>query len=161
MTDDSALIRIKTGSDQWNLLRVQDIICVKSFFGQRDTVAFCTSDHQFTETGRNILTISELLKQQHFLFANKYCLVNMRYVIRIENICSDDNPSHSESVSQLTHGYGLINVRNIVEKYNGLYYQETADGKYSTTVSIPILRDSVGAIIRQPASFERYEPNIN
>ncbi|MBR4182858.1 MAG: GHKL domain-containing protein [Lachnospiraceae bacterium] len=83
------------------------------------------------------------------------------FVIRIENICSDDNPSHSESVSQLTHGYGLINVRNIVEKYNGLYYQETADGKYSTTVSIPILRDSVGAIIRQPASFERYEPNIN
>ena len=57
------------------------------------------------------------------------------FVIRIENICSDDNPSHSESVSQLTHGYGLINVRNIVEKYNGLYYQ--------------------------PASFERYEPNIN
>ena len=80
MTDDSALIRIKTGSDQWNLLRVQDIICVKSFFGKRDTVAYCTSDKQLTEFGRNILSISDELREQHFIFANKYCLVNMRHV---------------------------------------------------------------------------------
>ena len=82
MTRDSALIRIKTGPDQWNLLRVQDIICVKSFFGQRDTVAFCTPSQQFTETGRSILTVSEILKEQHFIFANKYCLVNMRHVVQ-------------------------------------------------------------------------------
>ena len=79
---DSALIRIKTGPDQWNLLRINEIICIRSFFGKRDKIAFCTASHELIETGRNILSISEELKKHHFTFVNKYCLVNMRHVIQ-------------------------------------------------------------------------------
>ena len=80
------------------------------------------------------------------------------FVLRIENTLNTDNRLPAKNSPDLVHGYGLINVKEIVSKYNGIYYQKTSDDIYSTTISIPILRDSVGAIIRQPAAFEKYEP---
>ena len=82
MSHDSALMRVRTGPDQWNLLRIADIICISSFIGKRDLISFCTSDHEYVESGRNIYTLGETLKDQHFVFANKNCLVNMRHVIQ-------------------------------------------------------------------------------
>lgn len=82
MSHDSALLRVKTGPDQWNLIRIADIICICSFRGKRDKIAFCTSDREYNESGRNIYTLGEALKDQHFVFANKNCLVNMRHVIQ-------------------------------------------------------------------------------
>ena len=81
------------------------------------------------------------------------------FIIHIENICCNNLISPDKKQSQLIHGYGLINVKDIVAKYNGFYFQESTEEKYSTTISIPILRDSVGSIIRQPASFGKYEPS--
>ena len=80
------------------------------------------------------------------------------FVLHIENPCIPDSNNIKDS-DQLIHGYGLLNVKEIVSKYNGIYFQETDDGIYKTTVSIPILRDSVGNIIRQPSSFENYKPS--
>ena len=99
-------------------------------------------------TARNIppYVSLKLVTKQHF------------FILQIENTIKKKNHLLTKNSSDLIHGYGLINVKEIVSKYNGIYYQETANEKYSTTISIPILRDSVGAIIRQPASFEKYEP---
>ena len=80
------------------------------------------------------------------------------FVLHIENPCIPNSNNIKDS-DQLIHGYGLLNVKEIVSKYNGIYFQETDDGIYKTTVSIPILRDSVGNIIRQPTSFENYKPS--
>ena len=82
ISNDSALMRVKTGPDQWNLIRLNDLICVRSFFGKRNKIVYCTSTHEIVETGRNILNLGEELKEHHFVFANKYCLVNMKHVIK-------------------------------------------------------------------------------
>ena len=80
------------------------------------------------------------------------------FVLHIENPCIQNSNIKKDS-DQLIHGYGLLNVKEIVSKYNGIYFQETDNSIYKTTVSIPILRDSVGNIIRQPSSFENYSPS--
>lgn len=38
----------------------------------------------------------------------------------------------------LEHGFGIINVQEIVKKYKGLYFQNTDNGIFETTVSIPV-----------------------
>lgn len=52
------------------------------------------------------------------------------------------NPSVSNISSgkkdNLNHGYGLKNVKDAVNHYNGFYHQEDDGNAYSTTISIPI-----------------------
>lgn len=52
------------------------------------------------------------------------------------------NPSvpyiSSREKDNLNHGYGLRNVEDTVNRYNGFYHQEDDEILYSTTISIPI-----------------------
>ncbi len=69
------------------------------------------------------------------------------FVVYVSNTFNvSENPTHNQY--DLTHGYGIENVKNIVKKYSGVYFQKKEDGKYVTTVSIPILRDSFGMLIK-------------
>ena len=84
------------------------------------------------------------------------------FVIHIENSYLNTKAKNTTNPDFLSsHGYGLINVKEIVGKYNGIYFQSAENSIYKTTISIPILRDSIGAIIRQPQSYERYTPSIH
>ena len=58
------------------------------------------------------------------------------FVIHFENPSESEKEKKSKDV--LKHGYGLINVKKMVKKYNGFYNQEENESTYSTTISIPI-----------------------
>ena len=64
------------------------------------------------------------------------------FVIHVENPSVPDPDRKSEDY--LSHGFGIPNMKAIVEKYNGLYFQKEENGIYETTISIPISRDSLG-----------------
>ena len=68
------------------------------------------------------------------------------FVLYAENPASEDIPNSSRT-DNLHHGYGINNMCDITEKYNGLYFQKIEDGIYKTTISIPIFRDSIGTMI--------------
>ena len=59
MQNDTSMIRIKTDRDQWNLLKIQDIIYVKSYRGERDKVTYHCNNQEITETGKSLSVESD------------------------------------------------------------------------------------------------------
>ena len=82
LQSDHSMYKIKTDRDEWTLLKIADILYVKSFPKKRETVSFHTHSREYVMTGRSILSVSEDLKSSGFVFANKYYLVNLRHVVR-------------------------------------------------------------------------------
>jgi len=72
------------------------------------------------------------------------------FVIHIANTVSSDENKSAKEKNELLHGYGTINVKKIVEKYSGIYFQSEENNQYKTTLSIPIIRNSNGIMIAQP-----------
>ncbi len=56
------------------------------------------------------------------------------------------HPSEPSS-SELYHGFGISNIKELVEKHNGVYFSTIEKDNYETTISLPILRDSTGSMI--------------
>lgn len=65
-------------------------------------------------------------------------------------VCNTEIKAEQKARGQydLSHGYGIENVKRVVEKYGGVYFQNNEDEKYITTISIPIMRDSFGNVAR-------------
>lgn len=113
---DDSLLRIKTGRDEWNLLKLSDIICIKSLPQKRDFVLYCTSFQQFEEKGHSIKSIGDNLKEQGFAFANKYCLVNLRHVISFKhNLLRLDTNEYIEISRHYRKSFLDLFSQNILE----------------------------------------------
>ena len=84
LSHDAAIIRIKTGREDWTLLRVQDILFISSVPGKRDQITY-HSINQTLKEHRSILSAGNTLKQSGFAFANKQHLVNLRHVRKYTN----------------------------------------------------------------------------
>lgn len=82
----------------------------------------------------------QLMTQNHF------------FVIHVSNSLINNKFVNTDS---LFHGFGTLNVKNIVEKYNGIYFQDSSENEYATTISIPILRDSSGKMLL-PHEFQSF-----
>lgn len=87
LLNDSSMMRIKTDRYQWNLIKIHDIMYIQAYPGERDKVTYWCLDHTITETGKSILSVGETLSSYGFAFANKYYLVNMRYVNQFTHNC--------------------------------------------------------------------------
>lgn len=63
-------------------------------------------------------------------------------ILRVENtVLSDpfmDNPDlkSTKSASLAPHGYGLLNIRSIAQKYEGTLRTEFTNGKFVSVVSL-------------------------
>ncbi len=84
---DNSMFRIRTGIGQWDLIRLSDILYIESFNKQRNKLVYHTSQTNYTETGRSILSTSADLASRGFAFANKYHLVNMNHVVQFTHDC--------------------------------------------------------------------------
>ena len=82
---DKSILSVKTGRDERMLLRTNEILYVKSFHRERERVLYCMKNGQEIAERRAILAVSEDLKTHGFAFANKYCLVNLRFINRYDN----------------------------------------------------------------------------
>lgn len=59
------------------------------------------------------------------------------FVIHIENP-SISTLHRKKTADTLTHGFGLVNVKKIINEYSGFYHQADDGTKYETTISIPL-----------------------
>ncbi|MBO6207338.1 MAG: GHKL domain-containing protein [Lachnospiraceae bacterium] len=86
--------------------------------------------NEFKRTGsKNEFFIKVCIKtQEHF------------FVIHTQNPISDTDTT----ISSHDHGYGIINIKTIVDKYHGSYFQKIENNTFITTIALPIFRDSVG-----------------
>jgi DNA-binding LytR/AlgR family response regulator len=97
MQKDQSMIRIKTDRNQWDLVRISDIIYVRSFSNQRNKTLYCTNTRDYLEEGRSILSISSELSAHGFAFANKHYLINMQHVRQFTHDCMQlDNKEYIE-----------------------------------------------------------------
>lgn len=85
LESDKSIICVKTGRDQKYLLRICDILYVESFHREREHIVYHMNDGKRIDERRSILSISEILKPHGFTFANKYNLINLRYIQRYSN----------------------------------------------------------------------------
>lgn len=81
---DFSVLRVKTGRDEWILIRIRDILYVKTILGKRDLIIFHLSNESIQEH-RSILSAGEELKPHGFAFANKHHLVNLRHIQQYSN----------------------------------------------------------------------------
>lgn len=81
MSCDNSVIRIKTGRDEWSLLRLQDILFIKSTPGKRDFVLYY-SIGGIVEEHVSIQSVFEEVKTKGFAYANKNYLVNLKHIIK-------------------------------------------------------------------------------
>ena len=65
------------------------------------------------------------------LSAEKFFVIHVSNT-RLESRNENKNEFNTE------HGFGLINVQEIVQKYDGLYNQIISDSSFETTISIPL-----------------------
>ena len=81
---DFSVLRVKTGRDEWILIRIRDILYVKTILGKRDLIIFHLSNESIQEH-RSIFSAGEELKPHGFAFANKHHLVNLRHIQQYSN----------------------------------------------------------------------------
>lgn len=81
LSNDQSIIRIKTGHNDWALVRIRDILYVKSALGKRDFVSYYTSNGLFEER-KNISTVYDELKPHGFVFSNNHHLINLHHIQR-------------------------------------------------------------------------------
>ncbi len=82
---DKSILSVKTGRDEKMFLRINEILYAKSFHRERERVIYCMRNGEEIEERRAILSVSDDLKKHGFAFANKYCLVNLRFINRYDN----------------------------------------------------------------------------
>ncbi len=68
------------------------------------------------------------------------------FIIQLINPLPDKKPIKDT----LYHGYGIMNIKQIVDKFNGVYY-DNSEEVFKTTITIPIYRDSNGNMISNPS----------
>ncbi|MBR6221841.1 MAG: GHKL domain-containing protein [Lachnospiraceae bacterium] len=64
------------------------------------------------------------------------------FVIQISNPLVEEKAKNDS----IYHGYGILNIKKIVEKYEGVYYN-SKENCFKTTITFPIFRDSSGMMI--------------
>lgn len=82
---DKSILSVKSGRDEKTLLKVSDIIYVASVHRKRERIYYHMKDGRQIEEHKSILSINEELKKHGFTFANKYCLINLRFVQSYSN----------------------------------------------------------------------------
>lgn len=78
---DTSFISIKCSRGEWVVLKLKDIIYIKSYPGKRDYVEYITKRKTYSEH-RSILSLGESLYDNGFAFSNKYNLVNLIHLQR-------------------------------------------------------------------------------
>ena len=76
---------IKVGRDNIQILRIEDIVYVKSNPYERKNVTYYMKNNLTFHEKRSILSVSEILKEYKFVMANQYYLVNLRFVNSLMN----------------------------------------------------------------------------
>ena len=72
-----------------------------------------------------------------FQISTRFLSAQNFFVIHVSNTMVDSKNVQKKEYNP-EHGFGIINVQDIVKKYSGLYYQNITDSTYETTISIPI-----------------------
>ncbi len=92
--NDKAILIVKTGRDEKQFLRIEDILYIKSFFAEREHIAYCMLNGKCYEERQSILSASDKLKAHGFTFANKYYLINLKHVRALSNgnliLCNEE-----------------------------------------------------------------------
>ena len=96
-----------------------------------------------TESYENFMILCKIFTQDKF------------FIIHVENT-SISSLYQKQKKENLLHGFGIMNVRKIVEKYSGFYHQNDNSTIYETTISIPIIRDVNGDIYREYIIDKKY-----
>lgn len=92
-----------------------------------------------------------------FQISTKLITTQNFFVIHVSNTLVDSNNVHKKEFNP-EHGFGIINVQDIVKKYSGLYNQNITDSKYETTISIPIKtlnKEDINSSPSTPPDFRR------
>lgn len=92
-------------------------------------------DNSFNEAKEYLLLHSS---HNGFQISAKLLSTKFFFVIHVSNTLVDSRTLHKKEFNP-EHGFGIINVQDIVKKYCGLYNQNITDSTYETTVSIPII----------------------
>lgn len=74
----------------------------------------------------------------HVNCGKKYWSIKMENTMRINLIEGVESLLQTSKVDKDNHGIGLQNVKRVVEKYNGKYTIETAEGRFITEIYIKI-----------------------
>ncbi|MBR6095222.1 MAG: GHKL domain-containing protein [Lachnospiraceae bacterium] len=92
-------------------------------------------DNSFNESD-SFFNIAKSYNEFHILA--KILTTDSFFVIHVSNILSK-TAKKEQTNNNLDHGFGIMNIKSIVQKYDGLYYQNTTEDSYETTISIPII----------------------
>lgn len=74
---------------------------------------------------------------RNFSILAKLLITENFFVIHVSNTLSKPN-KEIKNDNNLEHGFGILNIQEIVHKYDGIYYQESTDNAFDTTISIPL-----------------------
>ena len=81
LENDNSMVRIKTGRDTFNLVKLNDIVYIESIPSKRDLIRYHMSDGFTIEEKSSILSISKELKSKGFVVVNKHAFVNIQYIL--------------------------------------------------------------------------------
>lgn len=74
------------------------------------------------------------------------------FVINNSNTLSGIEKTNNKEYNP-EHGFGIMNIQEIAQKYGGLYFQNAIDNIYETTISIPITPQNLGEIPKEKRDY--------